>query len=54
VKIYEIRNSGGGEWSSIRKRARRALRSLALSQGRLRGYARLAQILRCAKNACSG
>jgi hypothetical protein len=26
------------------KRAKRALRSLALSQGRLRGFARLAQI----------
>src|SRR5271156_1670661 len=35
-------------------RARRALRSLALSQGRLRRFARLAWILRCAKGACSG
>jgi hypothetical protein len=37
----------------IRKRAKRALRSLALSQGRLRGFARLAQIPHGAENACS-
>jgi hypothetical protein len=33
----------------IRRRARRALRSLALSQGRLRGDARLAQIFAAQK-----
>src|SRR6202167_4219036 len=37
---------------SYRNRAERALRSLALSQGRLRGFARLAQVLRRAQNAC--
>jgi hypothetical protein len=34
--------------------SQRTLQSQALSLGKLRRFARLAQILHCTKNACSG